>query len=426
MADHTRPHPTLDDWIDREAVGFSIDSEESVRAAVDAIAHGLDPAVQVLGLGEALHGSEQMLGFRNLVFRRLVERHGFTSIAMESSFPRGRLVDEYIAGRGPTSYDEVQEAGFSHGFGRAAGNRELIEWMRRYNADPAHAVKLRFYGFDSPTEMMSSDSPRVLLEFALDALARVMPDPARVHRERIAPLIGENADWENPAAAMDPAKSIGGSERAAALRVETEELISTLQVRRPQLVAAMGSDSYLEAFHHAVMARQMLTYHAAVARPASDRVQTLLGIRDVMIAETLEYAAAREAGGGRGRVLAFGHNGHLQRGMMRWELGANVLEWWAAGAQLEATMGRRYAVIGTGIAGSAACGIGPAENETLEAKLGADAGSMLIRAGRGCGLPEAELAALPTRSRSTTNSTFFPLSARSVAGFEWLAVLRLA
>jgi hypothetical protein len=35
---------------------------------------------------------------------------------------------------------------------------ELIEWMRRYNADPAHHVKLQFYGFDSPTEMVGSDS----------------------------------------------------------------------------------------------------------------------------------------------------------------------------------------------------------------------------------------------------------------------------
>ena len=42
--------------------------------------------------------------------------------------------------------------------------------MRAYNADPAHGKKLQFYGFDSPTEMMWSDSPRRLVEFVLDYL----------------------------------------------------------------------------------------------------------------------------------------------------------------------------------------------------------------------------------------------------------------
>jgi erythromycin esterase len=33
-------------------------------------------------------------------------------------------------------------------FDAFAENRELIEWMRQYNADPAHHRKLHFYGID--------------------------------------------------------------------------------------------------------------------------------------------------------------------------------------------------------------------------------------------------------------------------------------
>ena len=112
-------------------------------------------------------------------------------------------------------------------------------------------MKLRFYGFDSPTEMTGTDSPRQLLQFVLDYLTSVKTadDPDR--RQRIESLLGQDAAWENPAAMMDPAKSIGLSPAAAALRIETEDLITELQLRRPELVADGREDHYLEAAHYA-------------------------------------------------------------------------------------------------------------------------------------------------------------------------------
>src|SRR5207248_5564457 len=126
--------------------------------------------------------------------------HGYTAIAIESSFPRAHIVNEYVAGRGPAAYDAVQDSGFSHGFGPLAANRELVEWMRRYNADPSHRVKLRFYGFDSPTEMTGTDSPRQLLHFVLDYLTAIDGAGVQERRQRIDSLLGQDADWENPAA----------------------------------------------------------------------------------------------------------------------------------------------------------------------------------------------------------------------------------
>jgi erythromycin esterase len=43
----------------------------------------------------------------------LSRKGGFAAIAIESSFPRGRLVDQYIAGLGPDSFDDILELGFS-------------------------------------------------------------------------------------------------------------------------------------------------------------------------------------------------------------------------------------------------------------------------------------------------------------------------
>jgi erythromycin esterase len=420
--ERTSIHPALDDWIAREVIPFSVDVLETLNAAVDRLIASFEGPVELLGFGEALHGSEELLILRNRLFQRLVETHGYSAIAVESSFPRGRVVNEYVLGRSSASYETIQETGFSHGFGRLAANRELVEWMRQYNADLAHQVKIQFYGFDSPTEMMSTDSPRQVLHMALDYLASIDSRSGQQRRERIDALLGSDADWENPAAMMDPAQSVGLSAAATALRIETEDLITELHIRRPELVAKSDRDRFLEALQHASLARQLLNYHAGLARPSDERVAELLGIRDVMMADMLVQIVARERG--RGNVLAFAHNRHVQRGIALWQLGPKLNAWWPAGAHLDQLFGARYAVIGSGLGVSEANGIGQPEPGTLEALLtGLPDPALFVPTHRGHGLPASEIAALPTRSGSVKNSTYMALTAESFTDFDWLAVL---
>ncbi len=422
-------HATLDDWIRSEAIPFSPDSSEILNASIDRVIASLDSSVQLLGFGEALHGGEDILMLRNRIFQRLVQMHGYSAIAIESSFPRARVVNDYVAGRGPASYEAVQEAGFSHGFGRLEANRELVQWMLAYNADPSHRVKLQFYGFDSPTEMMGTDSPRQVLHFVLDYLSSIDSDSdsdsGMEHRERIDPLLGLDADWEDPAALIDPAKSIGRSPAATALRTETEDLIAELQLRRPELVAKSGVRRYLEAVQYATVARQLLNYHAALARrsePSSRRVARLLGIRDAMMADNLANIVSREHG--RGKVFAFAHNSHLKRGKAQWQFGTDSYVWWPAGSHLGEVFGSCYAVIGTAVGVSEANGIGRPEAGTLEARLTAGPGpGRFIPTHNGLGLPASEIASLPTRSGSMKNPTYFALTPQSLIDFDWLAVL---
>jgi erythromycin esterase len=327
MSRPTPTHATLDDWIAREAIAFSVDSPETFNAVVDRVIASLGDAVELLGFGEALHGGEDILILRDRLFQRLVETHGYSAIAIESSFPRAHVVNEYMAGRGPASYEAVQNTGFSHGFGRLDANRELVEWMRRYNTDPSHHVRLRFYGFDTPTEMAGSDSPRQVLHFVLDYLTSTDPAAGQAYRERIDPLLGADSAWENPMAMVDPTRSVDLSPAAMSLRIETEDLTTELWVRRPELVARSDPSRYAEALHYASVARQLLDYHAAVARKSGPAA--LLGLRDASMADNLAYIVARERG--RGKVLAFAHNSHLQRGKARWQFGRDVYTWWPAG-----------------------------------------------------------------------------------------------
>jgi erythromycin esterase len=414
-------YATIDEWISHEAIPFSVNSSETLNASVDRVVASLDPSVEVLGFGEGLHAGADILLLRNRLFQHLVETQGYSAIAIESSFTRAPVVNEYVMGRGPASYEALKDTGFSHDFGRLDANRELVEWMRAYNSDPSHPVKLRFYGFDTPTDV-SSDSPRHVLDVAVKYLASVDSASARKHRERIDPLLGQDAAWESPDVLTDPTKSIGLSPAATALRIETEDLITELRSRGPELVAKSDESRYLEALRYAVIARQLLNYHAALASTSDDRTVDLLDIRDVSMADNLAYIVAREQD--RGRVLAFAHNSHLQRGTMQSQLGNDTITWCPMGSHLNEMFGQRYAVIGSGVGVSEANGIVRPEAGTLEARLTAVPGpARWIPTHRGMGLPGSAIAALPIRSGNSKNPSYYPLTPQSVTDFDWLVVL---
>jgi erythromycin esterase-like protein len=413
---------SLDAWISQEAIEFSLDSPVSIDAAIDKVIAASGDGVELLGFGEAMHGSGEMLILRNRIFERLAQGHGYSAIAVESSFTRGPVTNDYVAGRRGSSYDEIRERGLSHGFGRLEANRQLIEWMRAYNADSRNQTKLHFYGFDAPTEMTGADSPKQALHVVLEYLDSIDRGDAAERRQRIDSLLGEDFDWENPAAMMDPTKSIGFSPAASAVRIETEDLIAQLQVRRPELIAKTDQRRYREATHYACVARQLLNYHAAMARPSDRRFVELLGYRDAMMAENLAHIASQERG--RGRVFAFAHNTHLQRGMAKWEFCGQVNTWWPAGAHAASMLGSRYAVIGSAVGVSKTHGIGEPEARTLEARLvGTAAGSRFIPTHQGEGFMDREISTLPTRSGGKMNQSYFPLTAQSFGDFDGLAFL---
>ncbi len=408
----------LDPWLAREAM--PIDSDESLSAAVDRVLSDGDK-VSLLGFGEALHGGEEILRLRNRIFRNLVERHGFSAIAIESSFPRARLVDDYIRGRGPAAYEELIDTGFGHGLAQLEANRDLVEWMRACNRDAARTTKLSFYGFDIPSGAMGVASPRAVLASVLDYFAAIDAAAAEDHRRRIEEHLGDDAAWENPAVYMDPSKSIALAPPAAALRVATEDLVAELLSRRPELVAGSSAEACSDAIHLAGLARQLLNFHAAMARRrVGQSPAVVLGTRDAAMAENLTRIVERERE--RGKVLVFAHNSHLQRGRASWPgqkyWGTQEpCEWWPAGAHLAQLLGARYAVVGTTVGSSRENGIAAPEPGTFEARLGAHSAALLPTRG-------ADFRGLPARTASTRNPTYVPLDAsQAAANFDWIVQL---
>src|SRR5512133_871738 len=120
---------TLDAWIARDAIRFTIDSPVSIDGAVDRIVGSLGDAVGLLGFGEALHGSEESLLVRNRLFQRLVKAHGYSAVVIEVTSPQARAINDYVLGARQAEDPAIRDW-FGAGFGSLDANRELVEWIR--------------------------------------------------------------------------------------------------------------------------------------------------------------------------------------------------------------------------------------------------------------------------------------------------------
>jgi erythromycin esterase-like protein len=261
----------------------------------------------ITGLGEPTHGSDALLEVRNEIFRDLVEREGYRTIAIESDCLRGLVVDDYVSS-GTGTLDEAMERGFSHGWGAAAGNRALVDWLRAYNRKRPAEERVRFAGFDGPLEMTHAASPREALHGSRSELAPCTPD-------EIDRLVGDDERWTNPAAMMDPSQSVGRTAEARELRLIADD---------------MASQPFLSerARLHARTATGLLRYHYWLADTSPDRMTWLLDIRSSMMAANLRALAEER------KVMAFAHNSHLQREKSSMRLGDLHPQWWGVGARL--------------------------------------------------------------------------------------------
>jgi len=165
-ADHALPVTTIDsEGNDSDLLPF--------RSAIGA-AH-------IVALGEPAHGVHEPLAFRNRLFRFLVEKMGFTAIALESGFTESISARSFIEG-GEGDAETAARTGLSSGFGRYLENRKLIQWMRDYNvaASSAGHRRIRLYGIDLTAGARVS-GPRRAINSALTFLTPAIPSSDNAH-----------------------------------------------------------------------------------------------------------------------------------------------------------------------------------------------------------------------------------------------------
>lgn len=242
----------------------------------------------LVAMGEPTHGSREVFQLKHRLFEYLVNECGFTAIAFELSMAEARAVDRYIrTGEG----DPAQAlAGTYFWIYNTEEVLDLIQWMRAYNLDPAHARKLRFYGMDMQTPVLAARAVQSFLSAAGHS-------PAAAQRDVLAAL-------------ADPLMAYG------AVRATD----STQVVHMLPLLDALGAEFDR---HATVWSQQQGTAEFAWARQALRiLVQNLQmraagagmassAVRDQAMADNVRWALDQEGDGGRLAVWA--HNFHVQK-----------------------------------------------------------------------------------------------------------------
>ena len=256
----------------------------------------------VVAFGEPMHGAHEPLAFRNRLFRFLVERMGFTAIALESGFTESINARAFIEG-GEGDAETALRAGLSNRLSQYRENRELIQWMRDYNATASSAGhrKIHLYGIDL-TEGARPSGPGVAINSALAFLARADPTAAqKIQGSLGASLPGPDAHDFGPLSAAAQAE----------FETRIRAIAKAMQASRKSLIAHSSAEDYRWALHNLDVARQLakcLPLTPAGKVNASAWIPAVT-CRDYGMAENVKWA--RENEGWQGRLLVFAHDGHV-------------------------------------------------------------------------------------------------------------------
>jgi Erythromycin esterase len=98
----------------------------------------------VVGLGEAAHGSAGFIGIKVRLSRYLVEHHGFRVIAFESNRVATRRLDAYVQ---TCKGDPTEALASLHKYWVDVQTRDLVQWLCQWNHQhPSDRVHV--YGYD--------------------------------------------------------------------------------------------------------------------------------------------------------------------------------------------------------------------------------------------------------------------------------------
>ncbi|MGH9838613.1 MAG: erythromycin esterase family protein [Blastocatellia bacterium] len=304
---------TGNETVEREFLTWARQDMHPVTTlAPDAPFSDLEPLRRMIGnatlvsLGEGLHMGAEPLEFRNRLFRFLVEKMGFTAIAIESGIIEGYVVNEYVLG-GPGDLKTVVAKGFTFGFDKLPQEASLVQWMREYNADPRHARKIQFYGFDV--------SSKVALDDALRYLDGVDSAAATTLRNRISSIV-PRLNFSRFSDAPNHYPHLSQAQRDL-LTAAIADMITLFELREAAYIAASSDRAYEWAYRSAIAARQMDDYlrQVPVGWTPKDGIGSVIGtsaVADRAKFDNVRWIREQQgADGPGGKILLFAHRDHV-------------------------------------------------------------------------------------------------------------------
>jgi erythromycin esterase len=129
----------------------------------------------VVGLGEATHGTREFAQFKTRLLRHLVVEADLRALCLEAGFAETLAVDRYVTD-GEGTATEVLSA--LRGWSWAVAEvRDLLVWLREFNADRPREDRVRVYGLDAQyTDEAVAELRRFLRRADLQYLDQIRDD----------------------------------------------------------------------------------------------------------------------------------------------------------------------------------------------------------------------------------------------------------
>lgn len=300
----------------------------------DASLDELEPLTDLVGdarvvaLGECSHHVAEFYRLRHRLLRFLVERHGFTVLALEAPFTEGTALDEWVRG-GPGEVERVASDGIAVSLGDAPELHETLRWLRTRNA--SGAPPLRCVGTDLPG---SIGSP-------LPALKRVAPylravDPAAGPAlDRAFELVGRyHHDAATRVLAAYP--SLAESDRDALTAALSELVARTERIGSRQRASGYAAE-HADVAHHLRGAWLLDQLHRSFL---TEGIAVASTYRDGYLAESVLRLLEQDPAT---KVVFAAHNWHIKKAPERDEDGQLL---YPAGYHLATALGEDYRAIG--------------------------------------------------------------------------------
>ena len=302
IADAAEPLPDIDD----PAFGAMFDRFADAR---------------VVCLGEASHGTSEFYRARAAISRRLIERHGFTIVAVEGDWPDCATIDRYVRHRPARDLDFTAFERFPMWMWR---NREVdafVRWMREHNESRAYERMCGFYGLDLYN---LSASIQAVIAF----LDEEDPELARVAHRRYGCL----DPWASDPALYGRHSLLEGYARC---EVGVVQMLKDLLQRQVDCFGA-ECEEWLDAAANARLVKDAEAYYRIMYHGSA----TSWNLRDQHMFDTLNVIL--DAKGPSAKAIVWAHNSHIgnarftDMGMHREELniGQLVKEKWDSRARL--------------------------------------------------------------------------------------------
>jgi erythromycin esterase-like protein len=245
---------------------------------------------RVVLLGEASHGTSEFYRARAAISRRLIERHGFTIVAVEGDWPDAATLDRYVRHRPRREGETTAFERFPTWMWRNAEVDAFVRWMRRHNEGRPYEQMAGFYGLDLYN---LSASMRAVIDF----LEQQDPELARLAHRRYGCL----EPWaENPARYGRHSLMEG----YARCEVGVIEMLKDLLQRHVDCLSA-DCDEWLDAAANARLVKNAEAYYRVMYQGAAES----WNLRDTHMFETLNMIL--DAKGPNSKAVVWAHNSHI-------------------------------------------------------------------------------------------------------------------